>query len=31
MPLPALIAAAQEIEIKGVFRRFSRVRARAVD
>ena len=29
MPLPALIAAAQEIEIKGVFRRFARVRARA--
>jgi hypothetical protein len=29
MPLPALIAAAQEIEIKWIFRRFSRVRARA--
>ena len=28
MPLPALIAAAQEIEIKGVFRRLARVRAR---
>lgn len=26
MPLPALIAAAQEIEIKGVFRRHARVR-----
>jgi hypothetical protein len=26
MPLPALIAAAQEIEIKGVFRRLARVR-----
>ena len=29
MPLPALIAAAQEIEIKRVFRRLERVRARS--
>jgi hypothetical protein len=27
MPLPALIAAAQGIEIKGVFRRFARAHA----
>jgi hypothetical protein len=28
MPLPALIAAAQEIEVKGFFRRVARARAR---